>query len=112
MQLSSSTAITIGGRGLLDVRAGHRVLEIGTGTGWNAALLAHRLGPGRVTTLEVDPEAVAGAAGRRTARCPSSALRPPGGRSAQRLGGRRAPAVRREELPRTLPSGPVRDPCP
>ncbi|MFD5200253.1 methyltransferase domain-containing protein [Streptomyces sp. NPDC058375] len=49
---------------LLDVRPGHRVLEIGTGTGWNAALLAHRLGPGRVTTIEVDPELAATAAGR------------------------------------------------
>ncbi|QKW06668.1 protein-L-isoaspartate(D-aspartate) O-methyltransferase [Streptomyces sp. NA04227] len=39
----------------LDVQAGHRVLEIGTGTGWSAALLAHRLGPGNITTLEVDP---------------------------------------------------------
>ncbi|MFD7106985.1 methyltransferase domain-containing protein [Streptomyces celluloflavus] len=38
----------------LDVRAGQRVLEIGTGTGWNAALLAHRLGPSNVVTLEVD----------------------------------------------------------
>ncbi|MGV0101394.1 methyltransferase domain-containing protein, partial [Streptomyces californicus] len=49
---------------LLDVRPGHRVLEIGTGTGWNAALLAHRLGPGRVTTVEVDPALAARAAAR------------------------------------------------
>lgn len=40
----------------LDVRAGSRVLEIGTGTGWNAALLAHRVGVDNVTSIEVDPE--------------------------------------------------------
>ncbi|SFF63276.1 Protein-L-isoaspartate(D-aspartate) O-methyltransferase (PCMT) [Actinacidiphila alni] len=38
----------------LDVRDGQAVLEIGTGTGWNAGLLAHRLGGARVTTVEVD----------------------------------------------------------
>ncbi|WP_055550636.1 methyltransferase domain-containing protein [Streptomyces sp. NBRC 110028] len=40
--------------GALDVAAGHRVLEIGTGSGWNAALLAERLGSENVTTVEVD----------------------------------------------------------
>ncbi|MGW0599977.1 methyltransferase domain-containing protein [Streptomyces sp. NPDC002776] len=39
----------------LDVREGHQVLEIGTGTGWNAALLAHRLGVANVVTIEIDP---------------------------------------------------------
>ncbi len=45
----------------LRLDAGHRVLELGTGTGWNAALLAHRAGPGRVTSVEVDPGLAAGA---------------------------------------------------
>jgi protein-L-isoaspartate(D-aspartate) O-methyltransferase len=40
---------------LLDVHPGMRVLEIGTGTGWNAALLAELAGPENVTTVEIDP---------------------------------------------------------
>ncbi len=40
---------------LSDLRPGHRVLEIGTGTGYNAALLASIVGPeGRVVTVELD----------------------------------------------------------
>ncbi|GLZ12096.1 protein-L-isoaspartate O-methyltransferase [Actinomadura sp. NBRC 104425] len=39
----------------LQVEPGMRVLEIGTGTGWNAALLAHTAGEQNVTTIEVDP---------------------------------------------------------
>lgn len=39
----------------LDLLPGHTVLEIGTATGWNAALIAHRAGPGRVVSMEVDP---------------------------------------------------------
>ncbi|MFJ9840327.1 methyltransferase domain-containing protein [Kitasatospora sp. NPDC101155] len=40
---------------LLDLAPGMRVLEIGSGTGFNAALLSHRLGDTNVTTIEIDP---------------------------------------------------------
>lgn len=43
----------------LDPRPGERILEIGTGTGWNAALLAHFIGAEGVTTIEVDPAVAA-----------------------------------------------------
>jgi methyltransferase of ATP-grasp peptide maturase system len=42
----------------LDVHAGARVLEIGTGTGYNAALLAHRLGDDHVFSVDVEPDLV------------------------------------------------------
>ncbi|MFJ4185296.1 methyltransferase domain-containing protein [Kitasatospora sp. NPDC089509] len=45
----------------LDVRPGDRVLEIGTGTGWNAGLLAHRLGKPNVVSVEYDPDVARGA---------------------------------------------------
>lgn len=45
----------------LDARPGMTVLEIGTGTGWNAALLAHQLGDHAVTSIEVDPTIAAAA---------------------------------------------------
>lgn len=38
----------------LDLKPGHRVLEIGTGTGWNAALLARAVGARHVVTVEID----------------------------------------------------------
>jgi methyltransferase of ATP-grasp peptide maturase system len=39
----------------LCVHTGQRVLEIGTGTGYNAALLCHRLGDRSMSTMDVDP---------------------------------------------------------
>lgn len=38
----------------VDLHPGHTVLEIGAATLWNALLMAHRAGPGNVTTMEVD----------------------------------------------------------
>ncbi|MFI9271738.1 methyltransferase domain-containing protein [Kitasatospora sp. NPDC052896] len=45
----------------LDVHPGDRVLEVGTGTGWNAGLLAQRLGNPNVVTVEYDPDVARGA---------------------------------------------------
>ncbi|MGP2442458.1 methyltransferase, FxLD system [Streptomyces sp. JW3] len=40
----------------LDPQPGDRILEIGAGTGYNAALLAELVGPeGQVTTVDIDP---------------------------------------------------------
>ncbi len=46
----------------LDLAPGHRVLEIGAGTGYNAALMAHIVGPsGQVLSVDIDAD-TAGAA--------------------------------------------------
>lgn len=41
---------------LLDVRRGHRVLDVGSGSGWTTALLGHLVGPdGLVVGVELEP---------------------------------------------------------
>ncbi|MDT7723479.1 MAG: hypothetical protein QOI21_55 [Actinomycetota bacterium] len=42
----------------LDVRDGHRVLEIGTGTGFSAAILCHRLGADSVFSVDISADVV------------------------------------------------------
>ncbi|MEU0857389.1 methyltransferase, FxLD system [Streptomyces griseofuscus] len=45
----------------LEAQPGERILELGAGTGYNAALLAHLVGPtGHVTTIDVDDDLVEG----------------------------------------------------
>jgi protein-L-isoaspartate(D-aspartate) O-methyltransferase len=42
---------------LLDARQGQRVLDVGSGSGWTCALLAHLVGPdGRVLGVEIVPQ--------------------------------------------------------
>ncbi|WP_308312487.1 methyltransferase domain-containing protein [Streptomyces sp. ISL-11] len=38
-----------------DLHPGQHVLEVGSGTSCNAALIEYRVGPGNVTTVEIDP---------------------------------------------------------
>ena len=80
MPLSSSSQPALMAKmlGLLAPDPGDRVLEIGTGTGYNAALLAHMVGPkGRVTTVDVDPD---------LARAARRALREAGYRTSVKVG--------------------------
>lgn len=44
---------------LLDLRRGQRVLDVGSGSGWTTALLAHLVGPtGSVVGVELEPDLV------------------------------------------------------
>ena len=58
MPISSSSQPTLMASMLEDVQLaqGQRVLEVGAGTGYNAALMAHVVGPGLVTSIDVDRE--------------------------------------------------------
>ena len=56
MSSSSDPTIMASMLDSLEVGRGQHVLEIGTGTGYNAALLAHLVGdPKLVTTIDIDP---------------------------------------------------------
>lgn len=53
---ASMPSVVVGMLDALHVEPGHSVLEIGTGTGFNAALLSEIVGnKGKVTTIEIDP---------------------------------------------------------
>lgn len=58
---SSMPRLMVGMLELLSLVDRNRVLEIGTGTGYNAALLSHRLGAVNVTSIDLDPGLVADA---------------------------------------------------
>lgn len=59
---SSQPAVMAAMLAQLGVEPGQRVLEIGAGTGYNAALMAHLVGEsGAVTTLDIDEDLVDGA---------------------------------------------------
>ncbi|GAB3016851.1 fibrillarin-like rRNA methylase [Nocardioides flavus (ex Wang et al. 2016)] len=58
-QTSSQPRTVVDMLRLLDVRPGQRVLDVGAGSGWTTALLAHLVGPtGTVLGVELEPELV------------------------------------------------------
>ncbi|MFF7977302.1 methyltransferase domain-containing protein [Streptomyces sp. NPDC007905] len=58
---SSEPSVMLAMLDALDATEGDTVFELGTGTGYNAALLSHRLGEQNVTTIDVDPDLTAAA---------------------------------------------------
>lgn len=52
---SSMPSVMAGMLEALDLRAGMRILEIGSGTGYNTALLCHLVGARNVVSVELDP---------------------------------------------------------
>jgi protein-L-isoaspartate(D-aspartate) O-methyltransferase len=58
---SSAPGVVIEFLELLDVYDFDEILEIGTGTGWTAALLSSQLDEKNVTTIEIDPQVAADA---------------------------------------------------
>jgi protein-L-isoaspartate(D-aspartate) O-methyltransferase len=62
LSCASGPTIVAAMLGALDVHPGQRILEIGAGTGYNAALLAALVGTdGRVTTIDINPDVSAAA---------------------------------------------------
>lgn len=64
---------------LLEVQPGQRVLDVGSGSGWTTALLAHLTGPsGEVVGVELEPDLVRwGAANLASVRMPWARIEPP-----------------------------------
>jgi protein-L-isoaspartate(D-aspartate) O-methyltransferase len=61
MPISSSSQPSLMAQMLEDLKLGPglKVLEVGAGTGYNAALLAHAVGPGQVVSVDVDRDVLA-----------------------------------------------------
>lgn len=55
---SSQPSMMLAFLGALDLGTNHTVLEIGTGSGYNAALLCERVGSSNVTTIDLEPQLV------------------------------------------------------